>query len=81
MWICRSKDVKVTIPDSVNVIGENVFEDSSQVYQITIGKNVKIIEKAAFYGHKNLTVYIKGDNIKISNNVFWQCKNYTIKFE
>ena len=28
-----------------------------------------------------LTVYIKGDNIKISNNVFWQCKNYTIKFE
>ena len=75
------KDVKVIIPDSVNVIGENVFEDSSQVYQITIGKNVKIIEKAAFYGHKNLTVYIKGDNIKISNNVFWQCKNYTIKFE
>lgn len=74
-------DVKVTIPDSVNVIGENAFEDYGQIYQITIGENVKIIEKAAFHSYNDLFIYIKGDNIKINNNAFGLCKNYTIKFE
>lgn len=71
----KNKKVKsVTVPDTVKIggavlrvtaIGDNAFKGMTKLEKVTVGKNVKKIGKAAFYGDKKLAkITLKGTALK-----------------
>ncbi len=64
----------ITIPDSVNTIGYNAFEDCTSLTTITIPKNVTRIMSYTFSGCSNLkTVYLEASNCSLDSNAFEYC--------
>ncbi len=65
---------KVTIPDSVIVIGSGAFRDCSNLKQVTLGESVQWIEYEAFKGCESLTEIEFPWSVQfISNSAFEDC--------
>lgn len=69
------KDLNVVIPDCVTVIAKDAFRDSSYVETI-VAKNVRRIERGAFYGCSSLQLVVLRGNIeRIEREAFIHCPN------
>lgn len=66
----------VTVPDGVQVIGENAFSQSSQITQVVLPDSVTRINFGAFQDCEKLeSVNIPDKVINIGNNLFDGCKS------
>lgn len=69
------KENTVTIPDTVDAIGEGAFEDNLYVEKVVIPNSVKNIEAYAFWGCNNLSGIILGSGVHvIGEYAFAGCK-------
>lgn len=73
---------RVILPSEVEIIGEQAFAFQEDLLTLEVSPNIKVIEREAFRGCKNLhTIVFKGDNslkntaLKIGENVFADCPN------
>ena len=80
-----SKDKnEVIVSDSVKVIGKYAFSSSGFDYKlksVVLGKNVEEVGDYAFYLNKEIKVYVKSKNIKMSGKAFDACDTYELIFE
>ena len=66
----------VVIPDSIESIGDNVFEDCLKLTSVAIPDSVTDIGAWAFAGCTNLErIVIPGSVTSIGNGAFWNCKS------
>ncbi len=71
----RGKDKKVTIPKTVEVIGEGAFEGKDSVETVVLSKSVKVIEPYAFWDCENLETVSLGTGLtEIGDFAFANCK-------
>lgn len=63
----------LTLPDSLKVIGEGVFSESSELNTVHFGKNLEIIGRGAFCDSKIKTVKIPDSVTEIGDNAFSFC--------
>ena len=71
----RGTEARVTIPDTVEVIGESAFEDNTRVELVVIPKSVKRIESYAFWGCDNLDTVVLGKGLtEVGDYAFAGCK-------
>ena len=67
---------EVTIPDSVEYIGECAFRNCEDIERITMGKNVKEIRYSAFSGCESLVrIEIPEGVSVIENDLFYECSD------
>ncbi|MGN0236189.1 MAG: leucine-rich repeat domain-containing protein [Paludibacteraceae bacterium] len=67
---------RITIPNSVNTIGNMAFERCSNLKQITIPNSVTKIGDSAFEGCTNFRITISNRPIEIGKRAFeWQNEN------
>lgn len=59
----RGAETNVSIPDTVEVIGEGAFEDNTRVELVVIPNSVKRIEAYAFWGCDNLDTVVLGKGL------------------
>lgn len=59
----RGTETNVSIPDTVEVIGEGAFEDNTRVELVVIPNSVKRIEPYAFWGCDNLDTVVLGKGL------------------
>lgn len=59
----RGTETNVSIPDTVEVIGEGAFEDNTRVELVVIPNSVKRIEAYAFWGCDNLDTVVLGKGL------------------
>lgn len=72
----RGKDSSVSIPNTVETIGEKAFENNEYVETIVIPKSVKQIEPYAFWGCENLETVVLGSGLtEVGDFVFTNCKS------
>ncbi len=72
----RGKDTKVSIPNTVEVIGENAFENNENVEEVVIPQSVKRIGAYAFWGCDNLESVVLGSGLtEVGDFVFANCKS------
>lgn len=71
---------EVIVPDSVKVIGKYAFS-SSGLKSVVLGKNIEEVEDYAFHLNKEIKVYVKSKNIKMSSKAFDACDTYRFIFE
>ncbi len=65
----------VSIPDTVEIIGEDAFEDNAVVEQVSIPNSVKQIEPYAFWGCEKLSKIVLGDGLEeIGDYAFAGCR-------
>ena len=72
--------ISIIIPNSVTTIGNNAFEDCSNLTTVTIGENSQLttIGEYAFYNCSSLTsIYIPSGVTSISEYAFQSCSNLT----
>lgn len=68
--------VEVTIPDTVTYMGENVFEDCSNLKIVDIGDGVENILSGTFFNCVNLETFIPGNSLaQIHANAFGFCES------
>lgn len=74
---------KVTLPNSIKVIGKGAFQNCSNLKTVTMGSNVRTIGDNAFRGCSRLTrITIPAKVTKIGKKAFYNCrklKKVTIK--
>lgn len=71
----RGTETSVSIPDTVEVIGESAFENNTTVELVVVPNSVKRIEKYAFWGCDNLEQVVLGKGItEIGDFAFANCK-------
>ena len=68
---------KVTLPDSINYFGEEIFRDSS-VISVNIPKGVKMIPSFTFYNCQDLTDVAFHDNIAVLANTAFKKTGVTV---
>ncbi|MBR1757719.1 MAG: leucine-rich repeat protein [Lachnospiraceae bacterium] len=69
-----SEITEVSLPDSIEKIGEYAFANCINLTSITIPSNVRKIENNCFYNCKNLsTITFRGEIESIGNNAFQFC--------
>lgn len=74
----KSSLVSVTIPDSVTLIGDRVFDSCSKLKSVVIGKSVETISEDAFNDCKSLEKIVIPDSVKkIKVYAFFRCENLT----
>ncbi len=71
----RGTDKSVSVPDTVEVIGEGAFEDNTQVELVVIPNSVVKIEPYAFWGCDNLYTVTLGKGLtRVGDYAFAGCK-------
>ena len=56
----RGTDERVTIPDTVEVVGESAFENNQKVQLVVVPKSVKRLDAYVFWGCNNLEEVVLG---------------------
>ena len=56
----RGSDERVTIPDTVEVVGESAFENNQKVQLVVVPKSVKRMDAYVFWGCDNLEEVVLG---------------------
>lgn len=65
----------VTVPDTVDTIGEDAFEDNLKIQKVTLPASVKKIEAYAFWGCDNLETVFLGKGLTcVDDYAFANCK-------
>ena len=59
----RGSDERVTIPDTVEVVGESAFENNQKVQFVVIPKSVKRLDAYVFWGCNNLEEVVLGKGL------------------
>ena len=59
----RGTDERVTIPDTVEVVGESAFENNQKVQFVVIPKSVKRLDAYVFWGCNNLEEVVLGKGL------------------
>ncbi|MCM1214330.1 MAG: leucine-rich repeat domain-containing protein [Lachnospiraceae bacterium] len=59
----RGTETNVSIPDTVEVIGEGAFEDNTRVELVVVPNSVRRIESYAFWGCDNLDTVVLGKGL------------------
>ena len=59
----RGKEERVTIPDTVEVVGESAFENNQKVQFVVIPKSVKRLDAYVFWGCNNLEEVVLGKGL------------------
>lgn len=59
----RGTEERVTIPDTVEVVGESAFENNQKVQFVVISKSVKRLEAYVFWGCNNLEEVVLGKGL------------------
>ena len=71
----RGKEKNVSIPNTVEVIGEGAFEDNKKIELVVIPNSVTKIEPYAFWGCDNLDTVVLGKGMKeVGDYAFAGCK-------
>ena len=84
------KSKKIVVPDTVKyknikikvtTISKNAFINNKKITSLIIGKNIKTIQKKAFYNCSNLkTIKIKSNKIKSIGKYAFKTESNTLKF-
>lgn len=59
----RGSDERVTIPDTVEVVGESAFENNQKVQFVVVPKSVKRMDAYVFWGCNNLEEVVLGKGL------------------
>gem|GEM_PF-170331 len=59
----RGSDERVTIPDTVEVVGESAFENDQKVQFVVVPKSVKRLDAYVFWGCNNLEEVVLGKGL------------------
>lgn len=59
----RGSDERVTIPDTVEVVGESAFENNQKVQFVVVPKSVKRLDAYVFWGCDNLEEVVLGKGL------------------
>ena len=59
----RGTEERVTIPDTVEVVGESAFENNQKVQFVVIPKSVKRLDAYVFWGCNNLEEFVLGKGL------------------
>lgn len=59
----RGTDERVTIPDTVEVVGESAFENNQKVQLVVVPKSVKRMDAYVFWGCDNLEEVVLGKGL------------------
>ena len=71
----RGTEKNVSVPDTVEVIGESAFENNTKIELVVLPNSVKRIEKYAFWGCSNLDTVVLGKGLsKVDDYAFAGCK-------
>ncbi len=71
----RGKETNVTIPDTVEIIGQKAFEENDKIELVVIPNSVTLIEPYAFWGCDNLDNVVLGQGLtEVGDFVFANCK-------
>ena len=62
----RGTDTNVSVPDTVEIIGESAFEDNTRIELVVLPNTVKKIEAYAFWGCDNLDTVVLGRGLTLS---------------
>ena len=63
----RGQEERVTIPDTVEVVGESAFENNQKVQLVVIPKSVKRLDAYVFWGCNNLEEVVLGKGMTAVN--------------
>ncbi len=71
----KGTDTSVSVPDTVEIIGESAFEGNTTVEQVVIPDSVKEIQPYAFWGCEKLSTIVLGKGLtEIDDYAFTGCK-------
>lgn len=71
----RGTDSNVSVPDTVEIIGESAFEDNTCIELVVLPNTVKRIEAYAFWGCDNLDTVVLGRGLtEVGDYAFAGCK-------
>lgn len=71
----RGTSESVSIPDTVEVIAEDAFEENDQIERVVIPDSVKQIDAFAFWGCDKLDTVVLGNGLlEVGDYVFANCK-------
>ena len=70
----RGKEKNVSIPDTVQIIGEGAFENDVNIELVVVPNSVKQIEPYAFWGCDNLDTVVLGKGLsEVGDYAFTKC--------
>lgn len=76
------EDAAVTVPDSVEYIGESAFEGNTEIARVVLPASVKSIGAYAFWGCRGLTdITIPPETTQIQTTAFYGCESLVIHYE
>ena len=71
----RGTEKNVSVPDTVETIGESAFEGNTDIELVVLPKSVKQIEAYAFWGCSSLDTVVLGTGLKeVGDYAFANCK-------
>lgn len=71
----RGTDTNVSVPDTVEIVGESAFEDNTRIELVVLPNSVKRIDAYAFWGCDNLDTVVLGRGLtEVGDYAFAGCK-------